>query len=78
MANEFEILANFLAKFSDEVEGRELQDLPQHVQVKLRALAQGELPETERSQLFNLLKENPAWIGRLAEEVKAMRTGTNR
>jgi hypothetical protein len=73
MANEFEILAGFLAKFSDEVEGRELQDLPKDVQVKLRALAQGSLPEDERSQLFSLLKENPAWIGRLAEEIKALR-----
>jgi len=77
MANDFEILTGFLAKFSDEVEGRELQDLPKDVQVKLRSLAQGSLPETERSRLFDLLKENPAWIGRLADEVKAMRTGTN-
>jgi len=77
MANDFEILAGFLAKFSDEVEGRELQDLPKDVQGKLRSLAQGSLPETERSRLFDLLKENPAWIGRLADEVKAMRTGTN-
>ena len=73
MATEFEILAGFLAKFGDEVEGRELQDLPQNVQLKLRALAQGELPETERLQLFSLLKENPAWIRRLADEVKALR-----
>jgi hypothetical protein len=78
MANEFEILAGFLARFGDEVEGRELQDLPKDVQVKLRELAHGNLPESERSQLFNLLKENPAWIGRLADEVKALRTGTNR
>ncbi len=78
MSNEFEILAGFLARFGDEVEGRELQDLPKDVQAKLRELAQGNLPESERSQLFNLLKENPAWIGRLADEVKALRTGTNR
>jgi hypothetical protein len=78
MANEFEILANFLAKFSDEVEGRELQDLPRDMQVKLRELAQGNLAESERSRVFDLLKENPAWIGRLADEVKAMRAGTNR
>jgi hypothetical protein len=77
MANDFEILAGFLAKFSDEVEGRELQELPKDVQVKLRSLAQGSLPETERSRLFDILKENPAWIGRLADEVKALRPGTN-
>jgi hypothetical protein len=78
MANDFEILAGFLAKFSDEVEGRELQELPKDVQVKLREMAQGNLSESERSQLFDLLKENPAWVGRLANEVKALRTGTNR
>jgi hypothetical protein len=78
MANEFEILAGFLARYGDEVEGRELQDLPREVQVKLRELAQGSLPESERSRLFGLLKENPAWIGRLAEEVKALRTEGNR
>ena len=78
MANDFEILAGFLAKFSDEVEGRELQDLPKDVQAKLREMARGNLPESERSRLFDLLKENPAWVGRLADEVKALRTGTNR
>jgi hypothetical protein len=78
MANEFEILAGFLARFSDEVEGRALQDIPKDIQGKLRALAQGNLAEAERSQLFNLLKENPAWIGRLADEVKALRADGNR
>ena len=76
MANDFEILAGFLAKFSDEVEGRELQELPKDVQVKLREMAQGNLPESERSRLFDLLKDNPAWVGRLADEVKALRMGT--
>lgn len=78
MANEFEILAGFLAKFGDEVEGRELQEPPNDVRVKLQALATGSLPENERSQLFDLLNENPAWIGRLADEVKALRTGAGR
>jgi hypothetical protein len=73
MANEFEILAGFLAKFGDEVEGRESQDLPKNVQAQLRELARGSLPEAERSQVMALLSENPTWIGRLADEVKALR-----
>ena len=77
MANEFEVLAGFLAKFGDEVEGRELQYLPKNVQTQLGELARGALPENERSQLFSLLNENPAWIGQLADEVKALRS-TNR
>ena len=78
MATEFEILAGFLAKFGDEVEGREIQEPPKDVQSRMRELALGKLPESERSQLFSLLNENPQWIGRLAEEVKALRTDTNR
>lgn len=78
MATEFEILAGFLAKFGDEVEGREIQEPPKDVQNRMRELALGKLPESERSQLFSLLNENPQWIGRLAEEVKALRTDTNR
>lgn len=78
MANEFEILAGFLAKFGDEVEGRELQEPPNDVETRMRELARGTLPETERAQLFNVLNENPQWIGRLAQEVKALRTEPNR
>jgi hypothetical protein len=78
MANEFEILAGFLAKFGDEVEGRELHDPPNEVQTRMRELARGALPETERAQLFNLLNDNPQWIGHLAQEVKALRTEPNR
>jgi hypothetical protein len=74
MPNEFEILAGFLARFGDEVEGRELQEPPKDIQARMRELARGTLPETERSQLFSLLSDNPQWIGRLAEEVKALRT----
>jgi hypothetical protein len=74
MATEFEILAGFLAKFGDEVEGREIQEPPKDVQSRMRELARGTLPDSERSQLFSLLNENPQWIGRLAEEVKALRT----
>lgn len=78
MANEFEILAGFLAKFGDEVEGRELQDPPKNIQAQMHALARGTLSEAERAQLFTLLNENPQWLGRLADEVKSLRTEPNR
>jgi hypothetical protein len=78
MANEFEILAGFLAKFGDEVEGREMQEPPKHVQAQIHALARGALSESERTQLFNLLNENPQWLGRLADEVKSLRPEANR
>ncbi len=74
LPNTFQILAGFLERFGDEVEGRELRDMPPDVGVKLRDLAQGNLPESDRAELFKLLNENPAWLGRLAEEVKALRS----
>lgn len=78
MANEFEILAGFLAKFGDEVEGRELPEPPKNVQTQMQALARGSLAESERAQLLSLLHENPQWLGRLADEVKSLRSEPNR
>lgn len=75
MANTFEILADFLNRFDREVEGRELQELPPEVRLKLRDLARGALSDSERNELFLLLSRNPDWVGRLAEEVKALRPG---
>ncbi len=70
----FQILAGFLERFGDEVEGRELRDMPPEVGVKLRDFARGNLAEADRAELFKLLNENPAWLGRLAEEVKTLRS----
>jgi hypothetical protein len=73
MPSPFEILAGFLEKFGDEVEGRESEQLPADVQGKLKELARGSLSESERSQLFTLLNQHPQWISSLAAEVKALR-----
>jgi hypothetical protein len=77
MLNNFEILAGFLDRFGDEVEGRELHDAPPEIQDQLRELARGNLPENQCAELLALLNRHPAWIGLLAGEVKAMRTGEN-
>ena len=74
MSNAFQILTGFLERFEDEVEGRELSQPPEEIALQLRALAKGSLPETELPQLFSLLNQNPHWVGRLAEEVKALRS----
>jgi len=73
MTNTFQILATFLDRFEDEVEGRELQEPAEEVQAKLRDFAQGKLRGAEQSELLGLLNRNPQWIGRLAQEVKALR-----
>jgi hypothetical protein len=77
MPETFQILARFLEHFGDEVEGRAVAEPTKDAQTRLRKLAQGNLPETERGELFALLNQNPAWVGWLAQEVKALRsTGT--
>ena len=74
MTNSFELLAAFLDRFGDEVEGRELAEPPEDIQIQLRALALGRLPGAERDSLFSLLRRNPEWIAQLADEVKALRS----
>jgi hypothetical protein len=73
MTNTFKLLAEFLDRFDDEVEGRELAAPPEEIQVKLRALAQGSLPQSERQKVFSILNQNPEWISELAKEIKALR-----
>lgn len=73
MENAFEILTRFLDRFGDEVEGRELRELSPDLQDKLRSFARGKLPQSQQQELLDLLSRNPQWIGRLADEVKALR-----
>ena len=73
MPSPFEILAGFLEKFGDEVEGREHEPIPDDVQGRLRQLARGSLPDAEHSELFTLLNQHPHWISALAAEVKSLR-----
>ena len=74
MPNSFEILAGFLERFGEEVEGREAPLPPSEIERKLRELVRGNLSEAEQSQLFRVLNENPQWISHLANEVKALRS----
>jgi len=74
MKNNFEILARFLEKFGDEVEGREFAELTPEVRTKLQLFANGRLPPAEQGELIERLSQNPEWISRLAADVKAMRS----
>jgi hypothetical protein len=73
MDKTFQILAEFLDRYGEEVEGRELQALPEDVQCKLRDFARGTLPAAQRTELIGLLHGHPQWIDRLAQEVKTLR-----
>ena len=71
--NNFEILARFLERFGDDVEGRSLEELPAETRMKLSDFAKGALPADQRKEIASLLKQNPGWISVLAEEAKAAR-----
>jgi hypothetical protein len=74
MTSSFKFLAEFLERFDLEVEGRQSAAPPEEIQNKLRALAQGNLPQTEHQEVFSLLNQNPEWISELAREIKELRT----
>ncbi len=73
MRNAFKTLAGFLDRFDGEVEGRDLRDPPREVATRLRDFARGKLPQAKQAELIALLHENPHWVTRLADEVKALR-----
>ena len=78
MKSNFEILAKFLEKFGDEVEGREFAELTPEVRTKLQQFAKGSLPPAEQGELIERLGQNPEWLSRLASDVKAMRGDTGK
>jgi hypothetical protein len=78
MQNTFEILAGFLARYGEEVEGRETSPLPTEIKNKLLAFARGDLTETDQLDLIRRLNERPDWIAFLAGEIKALRTANKK
>lgn len=74
MAGTFEILARFLEKFGDEVEGRQFTQLPDETRNELSQLAQGTLEPAARTELMAQLSRNPDWVAWLAQEVKSRRS----
>jgi len=75
MANQFTILARFLDRFGDDVEGRSMEAPTAEVQQKLKNFAGGSLSEAERKDVIALLQTNPQWVPLLAKETKALRNG---
>jgi hypothetical protein len=74
MPNTFEILIGFLARFGDEVEGRESTDPPAEITAQLRSFARGQLPASAQADLIRQLNEHPDWVATLAAEAKALRS----
>jgi len=75
MTDPFTIISEFLERCGGEVQGRSLEELPPpEVQSQIEAFARGTLEASSREALVQLLHDHPEWIGRLAEEVKSLRT----
>jgi hypothetical protein len=73
MPNTFETLSGFLARYDDEVVGRESPVPSPEVAARLRSFAQGQLSTAEQTELVRQLSEHPDWVATLAAEVKALR-----
>ena len=79
MPNTFEILSGFMARYDDEVIGRESSILPAEISASIRSFALGKLSTSEQAELLQQLDEHPDWVAALAAEVKALRnTGSNK
>lgn len=63
-------LFQLLDTHDTEVRGRENPDLPDHVDHLLDQFVQGHLNEMHRLEVFNLLKDEPAWTEALAFKIK--------
>ena len=73
MPNTFETLSGFLARYEDEVVGRESVIPSPEVMARLRSFAHGQLSPTEQAELVRQLDERPDWVAALAAEVKVLR-----
>jgi hypothetical protein len=73
MNHPFQILAGFLDRYADEVEGRSMEELTPEIKAQLQQFASGALADSERRRVIGLLKDNPQWLALLAAEVKVHR-----
>lgn len=70
MNDELKILAGFLAKYSEDVQGRSAEEPPTEIVSRIHDFADGSLDEADRVKLSEELKQNPHWIGHLAEAAR--------
>ena len=77
MPTPFEILARFLERYGDDVQGRELEEMPPELKSKLSAFARGGLKAAERGEIARMLKDHPRWVAVLAQRVRAARQASN-
>ena len=77
MPNTFEILSGFLARYDEEVVGRESSILPAEISSRIWSFARGKLSTSEQAELLRQLDEHPEWVAALAAEVKNLRNSAD-
>lgn len=70
MNEQLQILAGFLAKYSEDVVGHSAEEPPTEIVSRIRSFADGGLNEADRVKLSEELKKNPHWISHLAEAAR--------
>jgi hypothetical protein len=73
MPAEFEILFRFLELADGEVHGRQSARPPAHIERLVTALLSGQLAEEQRIELCEELRDQPASLAWLAEQIKRRR-----
>jgi hypothetical protein len=73
MPADFKVIFRFLELSEGEVQGRQSARPPAHVERMLRGLLSGELDAPKRRELCELLRDQPRWLGWLAEQIKSRR-----
>ena len=73
MNHPFTTILQFLHDADCEVQGREALAPDAPTLKRLERFARGDATEQERSELCQLIKQNPQWVSFLAESVKRLR-----
>lgn len=74
MNADFSSLLRLLEGLDGEVRGRETRQPPREVETLLEKLLSGELKgDSERKEVFELLRKEPDWLAWLAGKIKSRR-----
>jgi hypothetical protein len=73
MTEDFAHIVEFLNRFQDEVQGRDLMYPDPELRQRLDRFARGECSQSEQGDLCQMLTRHPEWVVYLAECIKGLR-----
>jgi hypothetical protein len=71
--DDFKTLIDFLSRHGSEVSGRAMAQPDATVAAMIERFARGECEETERRDVCEMLRSQPAWLRWLADRVRMAR-----